>query len=168
MGQHLSRRISGPAGILILVMFFFPWITVSCGSTDVSLSGLDIATGNISDPSIQRQAQTSGRSTADPIVFLVPLAGIVAIAGAVLLPLSQAKKAYFVAGIIGLAAQVIKYLGFQSDLNQLSSQGLGANVALRFEISWWLTAVALIAVIYAGYQANKDEQATTSIPPPST
>ncbi len=155
-----SQLISRPVGILIVILFFLPWITISCGAQPISLSGYDLASGTISDESlrssIESQSRSTGQSIGEPMLFLIPLAGILAVVAAFRLSLAQAKIVYIVAGGLGLLAQILKYLDIQSNLSDLEKQGISSSI-LNFEIAWWLTAAGLIAIIFAGYQAHKDE-----------
>lgn len=44
--KRLSTFVAGPAGLIILLFFFLPWITISCSGTDIlDASGMDLAGG---------------------------------------------------------------------------------------------------------------------------
>ena len=61
-----GKVISGPAAILILFLFFLPWVAVSCeGMPQSELSGLQLA--------------TDSSAGGDPIFFMVPLAALVSL-----------------------------------------------------------------------------------------
>lgn len=50
MKKYLSAFIAGPAGFLVILFFFLPWVTISCtGGFDIEASGYDLASGNARD-----------------------------------------------------------------------------------------------------------------------
>ena len=50
MVKSLSGFIAGPVGVILVLFFFLPWVTISCaGSFDIAASGMDLATGNALD-----------------------------------------------------------------------------------------------------------------------
>lgn len=50
MQKYLSSFIAGPAGVLVVLFFFLPWVTLSCsGGFEVEASGYDLATGKAAD-----------------------------------------------------------------------------------------------------------------------
>lgn len=67
MFQRLSAVIGAPSGILLLMFFFLPWVTLSCeavggGSDDlVNANGLDLATGDAYD-SLETNIAEAGTS----------------------------------------------------------------------------------------------------------
>lgn len=159
--MKLSQLISRPAGILVIILFFLPWITISCGAQPIAMSGYDLAAGQVSDASLQSslesQAQSTGQAIGEPMLFLIPLAGIITIFAAFRLPQTQAKIVYFAAGAVGLLAQILKYFNIQSNLNDFEKQGISSSSVLQFQLAWWLTAITLIAIIAAGYQAHREQ-----------
>lgn len=125
-----GKVISGPAAILILFLFFLPWITVSCEEMPrTELSGLQLAT----------DSSASGA----PIFFVVPLAALVSL---LVLVSTLWKPAWetnanwgmVVTSIAGLLVFLLKWI-------QLRGQNNGA-----FEITilpaLWVTVAALLGI----------------------
>ncbi len=51
--KQISSLIAGPAGFIVLIFFFLPWITVSCSGQElIEASGLDLAQG-VDDNDVQ-------------------------------------------------------------------------------------------------------------------
>ncbi|MAT99791.1 MAG: hypothetical protein CL608_21840 [Anaerolineaceae bacterium] len=97
-----GKVISGPAAILILFLFFLPWVAVSCeGMPQSELSGLQLA----------MDADAGG----DPIFFIVPLAALVSLfllASTLWKPAweTNANWGLVVAAIAGLLVFLLKWL----------------------------------------------------------
>jgi hypothetical protein len=73
-----GKIISGPAAILLIAFFFFPWIMVSCQGTVLGeMSGYQLATGV--PPENMAGVISADEMQAEPILFAVPLTGIVAL-----------------------------------------------------------------------------------------
>lgn len=124
-----GKVISGPAAILILFVFFLPWVGVSCeGLPTTELSGLELAT----EPDIG----------GDPIFFVVPLAALVSL---LLLVSTLWKPAWetnanwglVVASLAGLLVFLLKWLQLQ-----------GSNDAFEVTIlpALWVTIVGLLGI----------------------
>lgn len=153
-----SKGISSSAAVVILIAFFFmPWITVSCSGTSVSVTGYEIASGNVNtDLNTNSYAQDYD---GDAVVYLIPLA-----AGAVLLVFvlrnsriitrGIAASLYYLLGIVGIAAQGIEYLSLQNELTDARNQGV--LVDLQYELGWWITLLALGAILFSGYLASNE------------
>lgn len=147
MEQSKSKVFTGPLGFLVILLFFMPYITVSCSGTEVSASGFELATGNIAGAD---NASMGGQSTSssDPILFVIPVAGAVAIAVA-FMSLEPAKTIYIVAGLVGLGVQIFKVLDYQRQVSEAREQGVVVNI--NYEFAWWLTAGALLAIAVIGF-----------------
>ncbi len=73
-----GKVISGPAAVLLIAFFFFPWILVSCeGTPSGEFSGYQLAMGT--PPESAAGLIAAEDVPAEPILFAVPLAGIVAL-----------------------------------------------------------------------------------------
>lgn len=207
MIKSLSSFISGPAGIFVVLFFFLPWITVSCGedieegdfdlglpSFKVEASGLDLATGNAKDD-LEEQVlglsegvmagfddfdfdESSGTTTtpiepsegldtneeetaldADPLVWGILLVGIGAIIMAgirFMLPdLSIVSGiVYILLGMIGIGIQIMKYFDLEEFSDDLKAAQEEADqialITMSYNSAWWLTMVALFAIIIGG------------------
>ena len=73
-----GKIISGPAAVLLIAFFFFPWIMVSCQGTAVGeISGYQLAAGV--PPESMAGIISAGEMQAEPILFAAPITGIVAL-----------------------------------------------------------------------------------------
>lgn len=137
-----GKVISGPAAVLIIVLFFLPWITVSCEGIPVGeFSGYHLASGTVPEGSDDIFA--GGQVEGDPILFVIPLIGLVTL---VLLGITIWKSSFetnaswgqIIAAFIGLLVLVLEWL-------QMRSQG--SNI---FEIvlqpALWGTVATLVAI----------------------
>lgn len=145
-----SPIVSRSAAILIVICFFFPWVTISCSGIEITASGWELATG------VQEEGQQVDEEQAegDALYFIVPIVAIVVL-GASFLTFGMARMAYFAGGAVGLAYMAYVYFDFQSDIDEAAQQGIALD--LDFEIGWWLTLLAFLAVLLAGYLAGQDE-----------
>jgi hypothetical protein len=124
-----GKVISGPAAILILFLFFLPWVAVSCeGLPQSELSGLQLAA----------DSGVGG----DPIFFVVPLAALVSL---LLLASTLWKPAWetnanwglIVAAIAGLLVFLLKWLQLR-----------GSSGAFEVTIlpALWVTVAGLLGI----------------------
>lgn len=124
-----GKVISGPAAILILFLFFLPWVAVSCESLPQGeLSGLQLA--------------TDSAAGGDPIFFLVPLAALVSL---LLLASTLWKPAWetnanwglVVSSIGGLLVFLLKWLQLR-----------GSSGAFEITIlpALWVTVAGLLGI----------------------
>jgi hypothetical protein len=122
-----GKVISGPAAILILFLFFLPWVAVSCeGMPQSELSGLQLATD----------------ADSDPIFFIVPLAALVSL---LLLASTLWKPAWetnanwglVVSAIVGLLVFLLKWLQLR-----------GSSGAFEVTIlpALWVTVAGLLGI----------------------
>jgi hypothetical protein len=124
-----GKVISGPAAILILFLFFLPWVGVSCeGIPQSELSGLQLA--------------ADSEAGGDPIFFVVPLA---ALASLFLLASTLWKPAWetnanwglVVAATAGLLVFLLKWL-------QLRGSSAAFEVAILPAL--WVTVAGLLGI----------------------
>jgi hypothetical protein len=137
-----GKVLSGPAAVLIIVLFFLPWITVSCDGVPVGeFSGYNLASGTVPDGSDDVFA--AGQVEGDPILFAIPLIGFVTL---ILLGVTIWKSSFetnaswgqIIAAFIGLLILVLEWV-------QLRGQGDGV-FEIVFQPALWGTAVTLIAI----------------------
>lgn len=166
--KNLSSLISSGAGILILVAFFLPWITVSCSSISVSGSGYELATGTVGDEELD---DTDDDIETYAYLWLVPLAALVAGAAVYLREnasghdiLNTVKSIYIGASGVGLVSMLIFYAEFRSDLDSAAEEaGFDASIyEVSYEIGWWLTILAFLAIGAAGlyFLGQEEEEAS--------
>jgi len=156
--RSLKELIAGPAGMIVLLAFFMPWISVSCqgAAYEVSFSGYELT---------QDQSQDDIEESGDPWLFVIPIAGVVALVAAWMrysrqLEQAVASKIYILAGGVGLFVQFLKYMSLHSDLKQAEEQIGPGLVVLSYEYGWWLTALCLVAMIVAGFLAVEEQSGT--------
>jgi hypothetical protein len=186
MLKYLSSFIAGPAGVILILLFFLPWVTISCTGVKIEASGYDLATGNALDELEQLATDlATGFTTGidqelggeSSFSFDTPAttenteATGVAALGAVALRFSITQSSqlagiiYLMAGILGLAIQLVKYFDLQDLKRELESQTAGEQpfgisiIEFSYEPAWWLTMVALAAIIIAGLVVFLIEQA---------
>lgn len=74
-----GKVISGPTAVFLTALFFLPWILVSCeGAAIGEFSGYQLATGT--PPEEMDMFMSADDMQAEPILFVVPLAGVVTLA----------------------------------------------------------------------------------------
>lgn len=209
--KHLSSMIVGPAGALLFLFFFLPWVTVSCSGTNlIDASGYDLASGNALDEAEAEFADLDSMFTEDfestEGVTITPSAGTITtdnataesevldadavvwliLVGAVITLGALAARyyagiggvaagiAYVFAGIMGMAAFLMKYMDLEDlrdAVNDANNEGGGMSftiVDFSYEIGFYLTGLALVLIIIAGLLAILIEPAaeTTGQPPP--
>jgi len=74
-----GKVISGPTAVFLIALFFLPWILVSCeGAAIGEFNGYQLATGT--PPDGLDMFMSAYDMQAEPILFVVPLAGVVTLA----------------------------------------------------------------------------------------
>lgn len=161
--QYLSTKISLSAGLAILVAFFMPWITVSCTGMSVEITGYEMATG-VNDDDLT-SSSTDDVDDAHEYLLLVPLIGL----GVLFIALRRGRSIasdLAGAGMIGLAIMGYEYIQWQSDMADIEEELGRGLVTLTYEIGWWITILAFLAVLAAAWSAREEmnaEQRQTSM-----
>jgi hypothetical protein len=168
-----NKFISGPAAVLILALFFLPWVMVSCnGQTVGELSGYELAAGI--EPGSGNDLLSAEGVEGDASLFLIPLVGVLALVLLGLAVYQPSSAAIGAGGQIGLAL-----LGTGVLLWKWSA--LQNNQDAFFEITilpaLWGTAVAHFLLLAGGswglweYTQAKDDLFDTDdfvpVTPPS-
>jgi FHA domain len=137
-----GKIISGPAAVLIIALFFLPWIAVSCeGEVVGEFSGYNLAAGEAPDGA--EDIFAGNEISGDPILFIVPLAGIVTL---ILLAITLWKRSFeinaswgqIIAVFIALLVLFLEWLqlrGEGSDIFQISAKS-----------AVWGSLVCLVAI----------------------
>jgi hypothetical protein len=144
-GLTAGKKVSSAAALLVLVCFFLPWVTVSCGAS-WSLSGYDLAT--FSAPAYA----TSDVPESNFLLFAIPLAAV-SILALVILTRNRARAARrlaatgevllsLVGGLITLA--VLWY--FESARRDPELSGLGM-LLFKVEPAFYLTVLSFVGSI---------------------
>ena len=137
--------LSTPAAILIIIVFFLPWMTVSCGFDLIEFTGYELASGQ--DPALQGMADPSVPTTF-PDFWLIPVAAIMTLVAVFAVP-GSARIIYIIAGVLGSLVMGYRYLNFQSQVTQAKREGF--DIYFNYQPGWILTVVALITIIVAGF-----------------
>jgi len=144
-------RVLGWAGPLTLILFFLPWITVSCqmGNPSMSLSGMDLAKG------VSVMGQTS---PGQPILFLIPLAALVllglAIRAHTMMRAADRPAAIvqIVAAGVPLLIMLVKYISWASDIQQ-NGRGM---ITLSMNMGFVVTVLAFLCAAAGGILVLKE------------
>ncbi len=144
-----GKWISGPAAFLLLVLFFLPWVMVSCNGEPIGqLSGFELATGSNTDlpvdPDFQLLPAAGG---GDIALFFIPLMALFTVG---ILGLIHFRPTGLLAGGVGQGAAAVGGL-LVLFLEWRLLQGAQGGV---FEISimpaLWGTVVALLLILIGG------------------
>jgi hypothetical protein len=155
----LGRRSSSIGSLAVLVLFFLPWIFVSCSFGDQALikaNAWEIATGNYSD---LRELQelgnafgdtgTSSNEDAYPSVFFIllfGLAGFLSLRGD-----SLGSRAAMIAGILGLLGMVV----FTVRAFQIRDELMQGGMSMSFRFGYYGTWLAFIWMAVTGYMGGQ-------------
>jgi hypothetical protein len=140
-----GHRLIGPAGAAAFLLFFLPWISVSCqGQQIMSVSGWNLAAGSVVSTAFG-PAEIKGSL----ILFLTLLAAVACIAVAVLVYLRRLPKrigAIAAIGAVGISlfALLIKAIGAQADMRG-ADQSL-VRIDLQLGLIGTLIAYGVIVV----------------------
>lgn len=137
-----GKIISGPAAVLIIALFFLPWIAVSCeGEVVGEFSGYNLAAGVAPDE--VEDIFAGDEINGDPILFIVPLAGFVTL---ILLAFTLWKRSFEInAGWGQIIAAFIALLVLFLEWLQL--RGVNADVLeISTKPAVWGTLVFLVAI----------------------
>lgn len=160
-----GKVLSGPAAVLIIVLFFLPWVTVSCDGMPIGeFSGYHLASGTVPDGS--DDVFSAGQIDGDPILFAIPLIGLVTLG---LLGVTIWKSSFeanaswgqIIAAFIGLLILVLEWV-------QLRGQSDGV-FEIVFQPALWGTAVTLLAIgggaIFDLVRGTRQQRPLTYAPP---
>ncbi|GJM43081.1 MAG: hypothetical protein DHS20C20_33630 [Ardenticatenaceae bacterium] len=158
-----GKVLSGPAAVLIIVLFFLPWIVISCDGTAVGeFSGYNLAASVSPDggEDIFAQSEISG----DPILFAIPLAGVVTL---ILLAITLGKPSFetnagwgqIIAAFIALLVLLLEWLQFRGESNGLFE--------MMIQPALWGTLACLLAIgIGAVFDLVRLHRRPFPLPPP--
>jgi hypothetical protein len=123
----MFRRINLSATIIVLVCFFLPWIQVSCGGAQDSLSGFNLA----------RQEE--------PLLWLIPLATCAVLVFVLIRRRAADSK---VLGLLSTFAGVIVVVLMNRERTR-AHNGSGL-IAVQLTGWFWLGLFAAVAVVLTG------------------
>ena len=141
-----GRFISGPAALLVLFLFFLPWVSVSCNGLPIGeFSGFDLALGSkLVDLAGQTGLIAPGTLSGDQLLFIMPLIALIVLGFFILAVANQktAKVAAWgsmIAGLSGILVFLLRWL-------QLSDSD-----TMFFEITiqpgLWGTVLGLLLIV---------------------
>jgi hypothetical protein len=130
MDTNTTRKFSPGLFGAILVCFFLPFITMSCGAQDVSLSGVQLATG-----------LDIGQRRLDPNP-LVDLALLAALIGLVI-GFVRWRALSLLSMLLGLAGAALLWL--LKALLDAEALQYGSMLRLRYDAGYWLSFVLFVA-----------------------
>lgn len=139
-----GKFISGPAALLLLFLFFMPWVTVSCNDVPLGqFSGFDLALGSKTAVLAEQTPFVSaGAISSFTSLFLIPLVALIVLFLFMLTNSTYAKQAAWgqiIAGLVGIFVLLFRWLQ------------LGNNNDLFFEVtvepSLWGTVLGLILIL---------------------
>ncbi|MEZ4867540.1 MAG: hypothetical protein R3C14_39805 [Caldilineaceae bacterium] len=135
MNTFMSKLIS-PAGLVTLICFFLPWITVSCGNMPVitNASAMELAQGI----TVNGQSQEG-----DPLLYLLLVGAIILLLAGMKLWNARSALASTGALLGSLLVVVIWFLfrkGLEEGLAQAAAQGM--VLIHKWEIGFWGTLVS--------------------------
>jgi len=168
---NLGRGAKG----LALVMFFLPWVTVSCAGQElITMSGYDLATGTISMRNPMTGAVESPPGNAQGGDLPVLIAAILILGSLVVTFVLRRQLAALIAMAgCALAAAAISYTAFVKVPNStntgpmapgagggdaaamgMNEQQLAEMIQVNYGIGLWLTLAALVAAIVLNFLAR--------------
>ena len=141
--MSIGRILSGPVALFVLLCFFLPWITISCGNQPVArLSGYQLAAGGEVNTRLGAQSFDG-----DAAVFVAPGAALLSLG--LLMGLTAAKVPGAIVGVgqmlssaAGLAVLLLKW-------NQLNQDAAANGLEVSSEFGLWAAGIGLIALIIA-------------------
>ncbi len=144
-----GKWISGPAAFLILVLFFLPWVTISCNGEPIGdLSGYELATGSNRDLPVDADFQLLPAASGGDMAWLfVPLMAL--LVGGILALAFWRPQWVLLAGVGqgGAALWGLLILFLEWRLFQGAQEGL-------FEITimpaLWGTVIAFLLILLGG------------------
>ena len=143
-----GKILSGSAAILIVALFFLPWVTVSCNGVPIGeFSGYELATGRIAGDDLMSQLLGLGGYEGDPTLFLIPATAVLAL---LLLGLSLREEAWSTRAAWGqIGAALLTFVVLLLRWFVLPAQeDVFFDIAIRPPL--WGTAVGLLAVMGGG------------------
>lgn len=139
-----GRWLSGPGAVLVLIFFFLPWVTVSCGNQEIAtFSGYDLAAGAEINTGF-----TTEKTEGDAAVFIIPAVALVA--GVLLVLSSLNVMPGRVAGGGQVALAIVGVVILWLKWSQMEQDVTAEGGAVAPEIGLWLTAAALAVIVLGG------------------
>ena len=144
-----GHKISSIGGAVLAVCFFLPWAAVSCGGSQIAhVSGLDLAVGQVTVNTGYGSMKDRGAGGSNPELFLLPLAGLGAIALA-LRAMGQPRLTLLDRlGPIILGGLSLLLLLLQLGQSRSGAAGMGFEIGYRAGL--WGVVLGSLAMIGGG------------------
>ncbi len=144
-----GHRLSSIGGAAVAICFFLPWAVISCGSQPVaSVSGLDLAAGQMTLFPEHGGGMQDLEGGGDPRLYLVPIAGL----GAIALAVGALRRGGLTAvdrfgpvlcGALPLVLLVLKFVNAQSE-------AADAGFTISYQFGVWGVVLGSLAMIVGG------------------
>jgi hypothetical protein len=136
-----GKFLTAPAGLLICILFFLPWVTVSCSGDDLGeLTGYQLSLGE--------EDVSSDEFTPDPLLLVIPVTGLLAILASILL-FVRPDKSRIVGGVLLFMAMAAITIPLVRGI-QLQNAYSNATYEVLLRPSLWGTMVGLLGVFAGG------------------
>ncbi|GIV98136.1 MAG: hypothetical protein KatS3mg057_2793 [Herpetosiphonaceae bacterium] len=175
LSRNALRAIPASLYALIFMLFFLPFVTVSCAGQEVSYSGIDLMREDVNIDAtrwvvrtVMPEVEPSSTSTRAPAI----LAFVAAVGGfiASLLPMKAGRIAAAVTGVAGGGALMLLRFGIE---RQARTSGLEHMIGVSYEFGYWgalvlfLVAAALGALVLVAELRVRNQQPWGTIGPAS-
>jgi hypothetical protein len=137
-----GKVLSGPAAVLLIAFFFFPWVMVSCGGMSVEFSGYQLAAGV--PPESASQFLSAQDMAAELLLFAIPLAGVTALVllGVTLWRTEFEQTAAWGQIVASATAVLILFLEWQQ-----WQQNVDPMLEISFRPALWGSFIMLLAIL---------------------
>jgi Na+/H+ antiporter NhaC len=166
-----ERIISSSAALVVLVLFFLPWIAVSCGNQEIAtVTGYELATGTEIDLGVGVEERE-----ADSTFFVVPLAAVIVIGLVLVSSIGRMTGSVAAAGEIAAATIGLILLAFKwLEARREAAESIPDTFDFSFspEIGLWAVVLGLVLIIVGatislfdrkGAQINNTDESSYSI-----
>lgn len=152
--RYISELVVVPAAVIILIVFFLPWIRVTVpefsAETFQYVDAYTTASG-------YKLAHSTGQP--DALVYVLPLVAVIALATTwgyhkYWLDRTGAAFIYMSAGSLGILVLFLKALSLTHLIPSFGDEATGST----YLFSWWITWLAMVAMIIAGYVSRRIER----------
>ena len=136
------KRFSPAIFGVVLICFFLPFISVSCGAQKVvTLSGVQLVTGTtIEQPDLFGEGQQAETMDGEPLAILAFLSAVAGLG----LSFLKGRKVAIAPAVSGAAGSVLLLLLKSRIDNEVLSQG-GGMIQVEYEIGFWLTILVFLS-----------------------
>lgn len=150
-------RITGPAGLIALVCFFLPWITVSCNNVLIleNIPAYELAQG------ITIQGQTS---ESEPLLYGVAGGAFLLMLGGFLIWRTKTGLGILLSLVGALATLAITFIFRQGVLEAIKQDPMAAGmISVRWEMGFWgvvgSSAAGLVGALWPSTRQSKRDLA---------